>query len=80
MIDLLLLLLFGFYQPIVAIAVLSLVGVTIMSTRYSNFSRTLLDTFISCFRGLFMSYTGKKTWEKEKEDNRKELLGNVKGS
>ena len=79
-IDLLLLLLFGFYQPIVAIAVLSLVGVTIMSTRYSNFSRTLLDTFISCFRGLFMSYTGKKTWEKEKEDNRKELLGNVKGS
>jgi hypothetical protein len=40
----------------------------------------LIDTFISCFRGLFMSYTGKKTWEKEKEDNRKELLGSVKES
>ena len=78
LVDLALLLLFGFYQPIVAVAVLSLVGVMIVSTRFSKFSRTLIDTFISCFRGLFMSYTGKKTWEKEKEDNRKELLGSVK--
>jgi cellulose synthase/poly-beta-1,6-N-acetylglucosamine synthase-like glycosyltransferase len=80
LVDLALLLLFGFYQPIVAVAALSLVGVTIVSTRFSNFSRTLIDTFISCFRGLFMSYTEKKTWEKEKEENRKELLGSVKES
>ena len=75
--DLTLLLLFGLCQPIVAVVVLVVIGVTIGSTRFSNFSRTVFDTFISCFRGLFMSFTGKKTWVKEKEENRKVLLGSV---
>jgi biofilm PGA synthesis N-glycosyltransferase PgaC len=80
LVDLALLLLFGFYQPIVAVIVLAAIGVTIVSTRFSNFSRTMFDTFISCFRGLFMSFTGKKTWAKEKKENRKVLLESVTGA
>jgi len=77
LIDLILLFLFGFYQPIVGVSLAVLIGFVIISSFFSNFSRMLVDTFISCFRGLFMSFTGKKTWEKEKEENRQELLGSV---
>lgn len=77
LVDFVLVLLFGYYQPVVAFVLLALIGVLLISTRFSNKSRMLVDTFISCFRGIFMAFTGKKTWEKEKEKNRQELLGSV---
>lgn len=72
LLNMILVLLLAMYQPAVAAVVLALTCFFIISTRFSVFSRMLLDTYISCFHGIFSSFTEKKTWEKEK--SRKELL------
>lgn len=77
LIDLALLLLFALNYPVVALALAASICIFIISTRFSNLSRMLLDTYISCLHGIVMSFTGKKTWEKETDESRRELLGTI---
>jgi len=78
LIDLILGLIFGaVYQPVVVVAIMVAVGFFLISARFWIVSRTFLDTYISCLHGLLISFTRKKTWEKEKE-GRRELLKTIK--